>query len=75
MIFKENNSTLTLASAPKMSPQSCHITIKYQFFPDAICQGIAHILPIQTHEQLTNIFTKCLTTQQYEYLQNKLMGW
>ena len=58
-----------------MTPRSRHIAVKYHFFRDAIQQGIAHVVPIQTQEQIADIFTKGIPTQQFVYLRNKLMGW
>ena len=37
--------------------------VKYHFFREAIWKGIAHIAPIQTEEELTDIFTKGLPEQ------------
>jgi len=51
-----------------MSPRSHHIGVKYHSFRDAVHQGIAHIMPIQTQEQVADIVTKGLSTQQFEYL-------
>ena len=66
---------MTLATMPRMSPRSRHIAVKYHFFRDAIRQGLALIVPIQTQEQVADIFTKGLSTQQFSYLRNKIMGW
>ena len=74
-MFEDNNGALTLATTPRMTPRSRHIAVKYHFFRDAIRQGIAHIKPIPTREQLADIFTKGLSTQQFECLRKKLMGW
>jgi len=59
-IFEENNGLLVLASAPKITLRSKHIAIKYDFLPEPIQMGIAHITPIQMEEHLADIFTKGL---------------
>ena len=74
MISEGNNGALTLVTMLRMSPRSQHSTIKYHFFREAIQQGIANVVPIQTQEQLADIFTKGLSTQQFGYLHNTLMG-
>ena len=65
--FEDNNGALTLASTPCMTPRSHHIAVKYHFFQDAIHHSIAHIMQVQTQEQIADIFTNGLSTQQFEY--------
>ena len=37
--------------------------------------GKIEVLPIDTTEQIADIFTKALDKQTFEYLRHKLIGW
>ncbi len=75
-VFEDNNGALSLATAPKMSPRTKHIAVKYHFFRSHIGRekGI-EIIKIDTKEQKADIFTKGLVADQFQALRKLLMGW
>ena len=73
-VFEDNNGALTLATAPRLTPQSKFFAVKYHFFREQVGKTI-DIKKIETKEQLADIFTKGLSRESFEYLRDKLMGW
>lgn len=74
-MFEDNNGALELARAPKMRPRTKHIALKYHHFRQAVKDEKVIILPIDTKEQVADIFTKPLYRPLFDYLRGKLMGW
>ena len=58
---KHNNGALILASTPRMTPQSKHITIKYHLFKEHVCQGKIHIEKMGTDNQIADCLTEVWT--------------
>ena len=76
-VWEDNNGCLLLTSSPmpKVSPRSKHFGIKYHWFREKVDGEKIKILPIDTKEQLADIFTKGLTRQEFENKRKPLMGW
>ena len=74
-VFEVNNGALELANKPKFRTRTKHIGIKYHHFRDRVKSGKIEVLPIDTKEQIADIFTKALDRQTFEYLRHKLIGW
>ena len=75
-VFEDNNGALILASAPKLTPRTKHIAVKYHFFRSHIGEdkGI-QIRKIDTAEQKADIFTKGLQAETFTTIRKLLMGW
>jgi hypothetical protein len=75
-VFEDNNGAISLATAPKITPRTKHIAVKYHHFRDnvGIEKGI-EIVKIDTKEQKADIFTKGLAADTYRTIRNLLMGW
>ena len=74
-VFEDNNKALELATKPKFRPRTNHIATKYHNFRDSVKSGAIEVLPIDTLEQVADIFTKAIDQQKFEYLRRKLIGW
>ncbi len=74
-VFEDNHSALTLANCPRLSPRSKHIGVKYHFFRYHVQNGDIKIVPISTHEQRADIFTKGLQKSPFEHIRFLLLGW
>ena len=74
-VFEDNKGCITLASAPKMTPSSKHIGIKYHFFHEHVTNGTVQIKHIESENQLADIFTKGLGCVKFETLHKRLLGW
>ena len=76
VIFEDNNGALALATAPKLTPRTKHIAVKYHFFKDHIgeAKGI-RIVKIENEFQKADIFTKGLPMVDFERIRGLLMGW
>ena len=66
---------IALANAPRMTPRSKHIGIKYHFFREHVRAGIGRIKYIATEFQIADVFTKGLTVIKFQRLRKMLMGW
>ena len=75
-IFEDNNGAITVATAPKMTPRTKHIAVKYHFFKQFIGdeQGI-NIKKVDTSDQIADIFTKGLEEKKFDKLRHLLCGW
>ena len=75
-VFEDNNGALILASAPKLTPGTKHIAVKYHFFRSHIGEdnGV-QIRKINTTEQKADIFTKGLQAETFTTIRKLLMGW
>ena len=74
-VFEDNNGALELAMTPRYRPRTKHIAIKYHHFREHVKNGLIKIVPIDTKEQITDQFTKGLSTSPFQYLRKKLIGW
>jgi hypothetical protein len=75
-VFEDNNGALGLATAPKLTPRTKHIAVKYHFFKSHIGEdkGI-RIQKIESENQKADIFTKGLPLEDFERIRGFLMGW
>ena len=75
-IFEDNNGALSLATAPKISPRTKHIAIKYHHFRNSIGESKGILIEkIDTHVQKADIFTKGLLADKHKSIWQLLMGW
>ena len=74
-IYEDNNGALELATTLKMRPRTKHIGVCYHHFRTKLQDGSLRMHPIDTKEQIADIFTKPLIHSKYVYLRNKMMGW
>ena len=66
---------MAMAQFPNMSPHTKHIAFKYHWFRSHLEKGVIEAKYINTKEQRADIFTKGLTTQEFELKRRMLMGW
>ena len=74
-VWEDNDSCITVAKAPKFTPRTKHIAIKYHHFRSFVSEGTIVINPIDTSEQLADMLTKPLKEQSFCYLRKGLLGW
>jgi hypothetical protein len=73
--FEDNSGALEMARTPKLRPRTKHLNIKYHHFREAVQKGKVSIWPIDTLDQIADIFTKPLGTQLFVKFRKLLMGW
>ena len=74
-VYKDNQSTITIAKAPSMLPRTKHIRLKYHHFRQFVKQGLITLQYVSSEEQIGDMFTKPLPPSSFTYLRYKLMGW
>ena len=75
-VFEDNNGALGLATAPKMTPRTKHIGIKYHWFKSHIGkENGVEIIKVESENQKADIFTKGLTVVLLRRIRKLLMGW
>ena len=74
-VFEDNDGARTLANAPKLTPRTKHIGVKYHFFREHVRSGEIQVLRVDTQEQKADIFTKGLPNQTFQTIRRLLIGW
>ena len=74
-VWEDNESCITVAKSPKFTPRTKHISIKNHHFRRFVSDGTIIIKPIDTAEQIADIFTKPLGEKSFCFLRHQLMGW
>jgi hypothetical protein len=59
-VFCDNESAIKLAHNPAFHARTKHIELHCHFIRDKIIDQVIHLLPIRTHFQLVDMFTKPL---------------
>ena len=78
VIFEDNNGVIANVNAPRMSPRTKHLAVKYHFFKDKIGPSAGHDIYIQKVEsasQKADIFTKGLPFEDFKRICGLIMGW
>ena len=73
--FEDNSGALELARAPKLQPRTKHINQVFHHFREHVCQGLIHIYPVSTDDQLADMLTKPLPQNVFVLHRNRLMKW
>ena len=60
-VFEDNNGAIELAKAPKICPDIKNISLKYHHCREHGQKGLIKINPIDTLEQVADIFKKALS--------------
>ena len=74
-VFEDNRSCIRVAESPKFTPRTKHIAIKYHHFRKHVSDKTIAIFPINTSDQLADIFTKPLDRIVFTKLRKQIMGW
>ena len=74
-VFKDNNGAIELAKAPKIRPPTKNIALKYHRFREHVRKCLIKINPIDTLEQVADIFTNVFLFPIFNFLSKKIMGW
>ena len=71
--FEDNSGALELARLPKLRPRTKHINLVYHHFRKHVRDGLISIFPIDTEDQLGDIFTKPLPQNAFLKHRKKLL--
>ena len=67
-IFRDNTSAISISKNPIMHSKTKHIMIKYHFFIKQVAEKNIKLEYVGTKEQISDIFTKPLPSEAFEYL-------
>ena len=68
----DNTSAISISKNPVLHSKTKHIPIKYHFLREQVAQKVVKLEYVATKEQTTDIFTKPLTREPFEYLRDRL---
>ena len=68
----DNTSAIMISKNPVLHSRTKHIEIRNHFIRDHVEKGDIELIHIDTKNQIADIFTKPLSTQQYLELRFKL---
>jgi hypothetical protein len=71
-IYCDNTSTISISKNPVMHSKTKHILMKYNFLREQVAEKNIRFEYVGTKEQVTNIFTKSLPWEAFEYLRQRL---
>ena len=71
-IMCDNTSAIMISKNPVLHSRTKHIEIRHHFIRDHVEKGNIELIHIDTKNQIADIFTKPLSTQQYLELRFKL---
>jgi hypothetical protein len=74
-VYEDNNACLKFATAPKMSPRTKHIAVKYHFFREKVEKLEIQVIRIDSEDNVADTFTKGLPEVTFQKLRKKIMGW
>ena len=72
ILYCDNTSAINISKNPVMHEKTKHIAIKYHYVRELVEEKQVKMEYIHTKEQITDIFTKPLPKDAYEYLRGKL---
>ena len=72
---QSKTSCIRVAESSKFTPRTKHIAIKYHHFRKQVADKTISILPIDTKDQLADIFMKPLDRVIFRKLRLPIMGW
>ncbi|GJT38582.1 putative reverse transcriptase domain-containing protein [Tanacetum coccineum] len=71
-LYCDNISAIALCCNNVHHSRSKHIDVRYHFIKEQVKNGVVELYFIRTEYQLTDIFTKALARERFEFLINKL---
>ena len=75
-LFEDNNGALELTRISKYRLRTKHIALQYHHFRNFVKEGKVEILPIDSKEQIADIFAKGISdVALFKHLRHKLLGW
>ena len=72
LIYCDNTSAISISKNPVMHSITKHIPIKYHYLREQVAKNNIKVEYVGTKEQVTDIFTKPLPREAFEYLRQRL---
>lgn len=72
VIHGDNSIVIDISKNLVFHSKTKHITIKYNFLKEKVEENEVRLVYVNTKEQITDIFTKPLSKESFEYLRDGL---
>jgi len=72
LIYCDNSTSICLSKNPILHSRAKHIEIKHHFIREYVQKGILDIQFIDIEHQWTDIFTKPLTVERFDFIKKNL---
>ncbi|GJZ84618.1 hypothetical protein Tco_0649957 [Tanacetum coccineum] len=71
-LYCDNKSDIALCCNNVQHSRSKHIDVRYHFIKEQVENNVVELYFVKTEYQLTNIFTKALARERFEFLLSRL---
>ena len=65
IIYKDNQSAISMTKNPQFRGKAKHIAIKYHFIREQVSNGTVQLLYCPTGEMIADMFTKALSREHF----------
>ncbi|GKD33772.1 hypothetical protein Tco_1249281, partial [Tanacetum coccineum] len=72
LMYCDSKSAIAISCNPVQHSKTRHIDIRYHFIKEHVEKGTVELYFIETEYQLTNLFTKALPKEHFEYLVHRI---
>nr|GEY83846.1 retrovirus-related Pol polyprotein from transposon TNT 1-94 [Tanacetum cinerariifolium] len=72
MMYRDSKSAIVISCNPMQHSKTKHIDIRYHFIKEHVEKGTVELYFVGTKYQLTNLFTKALPKEHFEYLVQRI---
>nr|GFA97139.1 retrovirus-related Pol polyprotein from transposon TNT 1-94 [Tanacetum cinerariifolium] len=71
-MYCDSKAAIAISCNPIQHSRTKHIDVRYHFIKEKVEKGIVGLFFVETEYQLSNLFTKALTVERFQYLVRRL---
>ena len=74
-LFEDNSACISVATPPKMTPCSKHITCRCHWWREKANDEVCQIVKVTSELQQADFLTKGMVQEKFEFNRKLVMGW